>query len=711
MKDRLFRLIRKLPFLLKLFEYYRNYWNAYQLREHSLSIASSVYKYTGAKRLPISLIAYESAFDTQTHQTLQAWQTQLTLPEDEIILIGSVGMQNKLSAASKIKYFEGEVNLLGSYLNTAIQSAQNSLMVVTDLRILPSIDWIETISQAFQANPEAEYALGQITPANSSMMIALHGSDLKTFSYRIIAIRKQVWARAGGFPALFDADTALKIFHLRLKDRTRNHLIVRAAQSVLIDGLPRPNLWTMAFRAAQHEGELGLFAPHFWNQAWHASLTLFLILTGLILIPFSLLLGSVVLAMALVVSPILMGRPRPVETVTIPRSRVNRWLGGWIQIVRWLGYARGVAYRAKSRAKLEGEAVRQLKEAIGKHPSAKGILLFSSTVDWTYMFQRYHQYARQFARRNYLVFYHTKNAQTDAYVGFQEVEPRLFVTPAPLETFGGLEHLIFYINSPWLLPIIEWLKHPVILYDHCDDIQVSSGTIVDHHSLLKQAETVMASSRKLFDEDRSIRADTLYMPNAVDYDWVQQFAPAHGETPPNDLAPILQKGKPVIGYTGALAEWFDYELLTDVCRQCPDMEFVLIGNDYDGTIHNSELLQCENLTWLGIKPYQSLFQYTWRFDATIIPFRVNQITIATSPVKLFEYFACQKAVISTPLPECRNYAEVFIGNTADEFAVKLREALRASHKPQFTQRLIEIARQNTWESRVSTILEKLENKI
>jgi hypothetical protein len=166
----------------------------------------------------------------------------------------------------------------------------------------------------------------------------------------------------------------------------------------------------------------------------------------------------------------------------------------------------------------------------------------------------------------------------------------------------------------------------------------------------------------------------------------------------------------VIGYTGALAEWFDYELLTGVCRKCPDLEFVLVGSDYDGSIHRSELLECENLTWLGHKPYQQLFAYTWRFDATIIPFRVNQITMATSPVKLFEYFACRKVVVSTPLPECLNYPEIFIGKSADEFTAKLREALRVSHQAQLTRRLDEIARQNTWDARVSSILKKLQNR-
>jgi teichuronic acid biosynthesis glycosyltransferase TuaH len=180
-----------------------------------------------------------------------------------------------------------------------------------------------------------------------------------------------------------------------------------------------------------------------------------------------------------------------------------------------------------------------------------------------------------------------------------------------------------------------------------------------------------------------------------------------GETAPEDLQGIINKKKPIIGYTGALAEWFDYELLTEVCELCPEMEFVLIGIDYDNSLGQTRLLECKNVNWLGHKPYKALFQYVWRFDVAIIPFRVNQITLATSPVKLYEYFACQKPVVSTALPECEKYDVTFIAHNAAEFHTQIQRALVAGESEKYIKQLTEIARQNTWEARVSRILDEL----
>jgi hypothetical protein len=41
-----------------------------------------------------------------------------------------------------------------------------------------------------------------------------------------------------------------------------------------------------------------------------------------------------------------------------------------------------------------------------------------------------------------------------------------------------------------------------------------------------------------------------------------------------------------------------------------------------------------------MKSYEQLFNYVWRFDIGIIPFKINNLTLSTTPVKLFEY-ACQ----------------------------------------------------------------------
>jgi hypothetical protein len=71
-------------------------------------------------------------------------------------------------------------------------------------------------------------------------------------------------------------------------------------------------------------------------------------------------------------------------------------------------------------------------------------------------------------------------------------------------------------------------------------------------------------------------------------EWIMLISPQKlkVEPGPSPLTwlPILAERKPVIGYHGALARWFDYELFERVALIRQDLNFVLIGPDVDGQL-------------------------------------------------------------------------------------------------------------------------------
>ncbi len=129
--------------------------------------------------------------------------------------------------------------------------------------------------------------------------------------------------------------------------------------------------------------------------------------------------------------------------------------------------------------------------------------------------------------------------------------------------------------------------------------------------------------------------------------------------------------------------------------------------NYDGSLDRSRILELKNVHWLGMKPYDQLFRYVWRFDVATIPFKVNNITLATSPIKLFEYMACQKPVVTSALPECRRFAEVLAAETKDQFVSYLDTALGRKNDSAYLRSLQRVALENTWESRVKLIISRL----
>jgi len=85
----------------------------------------------------------------------------------------------------------------------------------------------------------------------------------------------------------------------------------------------------------------------------------------------------------------------------------------------------------------------------------------------------------------------------------------------------------------------------------------------------------------------------------------------------------------------------------------PAASLVLIGQADVGI---SRLKAEPNIVLLGPKPFATLPGYAAHFDVGIIPFHVNELTMAVNPIKLREMLAAGCPVVSTALPEVRIYA-------------------------------------------------------
>lgn len=324
------------------------------------------------------------------------------------------------------------------------------------------------------------------------------------------------------------------------------------------------------------------------------------------------------------------------------------------------------------------------------------------------MFQRPQQLARALARRGALVFYMLpKAAARSRPDGFTEIEERLLLCETPADAFRVLPGAFVYAMT-WNLPQLAFFESPRLLYDYLDDISVFRGDRRrmerDHADALVGADLVLATSERLHRQAASLRGDCLLCPNGVD---AAHFT-LHASAPPPDLAPILAKGQPVIGYHGALARWVDYNLLRLLARERPGYSFVLIGADHDRSLQASGLLESPNVHWLGSKPYAGLPAYVSHFDIGLIPFLVNDITHATSPIKLFEYFASGKPVIIPPLEEASRFPEALVAAVPGEWLERLEQALEMAGRPEVRARLRKAGEQNSWEARADSILERLQ---
>jgi teichuronic acid biosynthesis glycosyltransferase TuaH len=239
-----------------------------------------------------------------------------------------------------------------------------------------------------------------------------------------------------------------------------------------------------------------------------------------------------------------------------------------------------------------------------------------------------------------------------------------------------------------------------ILDDFSPDLQGGNSRSIRKRHIYalrsSRVNLIVATSQKLLNSaivDGANAKDIAYIPNACD---TQHF----------ELKKARLNEKLVIGYFGALASWFDYEILEYIVKHRPEWTIKLIGIDYDGSLIKSNILRHSNILYLGVIPYGELPKNI-DFDVAILPFKINQITIHTSPVKIYEYLASGFPVVSTSLPECQNIPDVTLAKNAEEFLRKIEFEAKTDTDSKRRERR-KYAQTQSWDKRAATIIDFLE---
>jgi GT2 family glycosyltransferase len=354
--------------------------------------------------------------------------------------------------------------------------------------------------------------------------------------------------------------------------------------------------------------------------------------------------------------------------------------------------------------------VRELNRILSFHPSAKDVVIFFPTIQWNVpLFQRPHQLAQAFARQGCLSFFCEPAGSVAFNEGFHRMRDYLYIANVPIEVLGTIRSPIVFTlvyNQAYL----SQFNSARVVYEFIDELAVFPGDIDDlrsiHEESLIAADLVVATADKLYQRIRHQRKDALLIPNGVEYDFIRQIIDTH-DIPPEDIGPLVAQNRPIIGYYGAIASWFDYDLIRKAARKRPDYQFVLIGPSYDGSLERSRIEVIQNVHWLGPKQYTDLPHYLKYFDVATIPFILNEITDSTSPLKLFEYMAGRKPIVTTAIRECQKYPVVLVARSDLEFVERLDEALELGSDAYYLDALDQLARENTWDLRAKSILNAL----
>jgi glycosyltransferase involved in cell wall biosynthesis len=262
------------------------------------------------------------------------------------------------------------------------------------------------------------------------------------------------------------------------------------------------------------------------------------------------------------------------------------------------------------------------------------------------------------------------------------------------------ESLVLWVsNSALALRLHRVLQPRLTCYHRLDDFGAMDPALEPLERALEGiADLIFVVSPHLIAQHQQRGREAILLPNGVNVSLFSR-AVATETTLPNDLAGIPA---PRIGFVGWLTpRWIDLELMLEIARLRPDWSLVLIGPK----VAWEPPPLPPNVHLLGFRPYHQLPNYLKGLDVCLVPFKDNAITQGASPLKLYEYLAAGRAVVSTPVPDLPAFADlVWQAHTAQEFVHAIEDALASAHDPVLQQRRIEAVRPHSWEARAETVM-------
>ena len=366
------------------------------------------------------------------------------------------------------------------------------------------------------------------------------------------------------------------------------------------------------------------------------------------------------------------------------------------------------------------------------------IIIWRSSFGWDVpLFQRPQHISRNFADNNCLVFYEITTV-TDKVKTFKKIRNNLYLVNFnniamkklifnELKNVSKPKYIQFYSTDATIS--LNTLKGYIndeykILYEYIDDLSpLLVGTNELPVNIKEKYEYMLKDTKNVFvvvtadeiQKDVVTKRGTeklVFSCNGVDYEHFNKLDDNYKFD--KKFQNILDSKKPIIGYYGALASWFDYDMIKNLANKRPDYNIVLLGIKYDDSFDKANLQEYPNIYFLGSKEYKILPNYASKFDVCTIPFLINDITQATSPLKLFEYMALGKPIVTTAMKECKKYESVMIANDSEEFTKLIDHSIELTENKNdnYFKLLNKEALENTWEAKANSIinlLKKYEN--
>ena len=356
------------------------------------------------------------------------------------------------------------------------------------------------------------------------------------------------------------------------------------------------------------------------------------------------------------------------------------------------------------------------------HKTAKKKVLYIMGIDWNWIYQRPQIIAAYLSRDfDVTVAYPVKiwNRNTTKNVkGAPAAIQKLKLWTLPFQRKSRLigriadryqrfllknywQYTYIYISYPVAIEYIPYDYSGLIIYDCIDEHQqmctnehMRRRVEKDEKLLLQRSDAVIVSSKRLLQQKAMLCNKKMNLVrNGTDF------------TKIGDVKKAAVKKKYIVGYIGTIADWFDHDLICSSAQMHEELEYHLIG-----PCETLDQKESGKVIYDGVVEHAQLWSHVKEYDCMIMPFVVNEVVKAVDPVKLYEYIAFGKCIVSVYYEELEYFREyVYFYSTADEYEVLIRKLIKQGFLPKYNERQQnDFLEKNTWQERYKLIRQLME---
>ncbi|MEH6547322.1 MAG: glycosyltransferase [Sneathiella sp.] len=271
----------------------------------------------------------------------------------------------------------------------------------------------------------------------------------------------------------------------------------------------------------------------------------------------------------------------------------------------------------------------------------------------------------------------------------------------------GIKMPLVWVACPPGAIILDDLRAAKIVYQRTDCFEDFAGVDVEKikrfdKELKEKSDIVLFCSRELFNVEKVENSNSIFVGHGVDFETFEQagILASNGQGEPQDISKI---GRPRVGFIGGIdAHTFDPELFNEVAKLLPNVEFLMIG----ACSLPEGWCPLTNVHLLGQRPYEEVAKYMAASDVLIMPWNKSEWIRACNPVKMKEYLAVGKPVVSTYFPEVEYFDQyIAVATEAEGFAAEIEKAFQNNVEAEFFRSRV---REHTWTIKAKEVWSALE---